>query len=173
MRFGAVIALVLASGSLAWSAVIKSSFESGEFTDWTVQGEGWSVYGRAGSDGEKSAQCSVSKGEGPAMKACMRSIGKVMDGAVIKSRIDVYGKSKTKSSQVKIALMCVDAQGGILREVKKELTVPSSKFKRITLPEVIVPSGTVETYFMIVVEVPAAAKGNEWWRFDNIYINVQ
>ncbi len=173
MKFGAVIMLMMASAMLAESAQVKSSFESGDFTGWNKQGEGWTVYAKAASKGEKSAMYTVAKGEEAGLKACARIVENAGPGWVITAQVDIAGKAKSKSSKVNLALMCIDAEGNTLREVKKQVTSPSVKFQKVTLDELIVPSGTKEVYFMMVVEVTQVAKAKEWWRFDNIVIDVK
>lgn len=165
--------MLLGTVGLAVSANIISSFEGGSFAGWTTQGDGWSIYGRAASDGKKSAMCEVSKGENAGMKACIREIDKAAPGWIIKASLDLSGKAKTQSSKAKIVLMCIDAKGNTLRESKQEISAPSSGFKTVTIPEMAVPSGTVATYMMLVVEVPETARGNEYWRFDDVIISVQ
>jgi hypothetical protein len=163
---------LLGACSLAWSANIISSFEGGSFAGWTTQGDGWSVYGRAASDGKKSAMCSVSKGEA-GMKACVRMIDQAEPGWIIKANLDIAGKTKTKSSKAKVVIMCIDAKGNTLRESAKELTVAPAKFQSVSIPEIVIPSGTAATYMMLVVEIPEPARGNEYWRFDDVIINIQ
>ncbi len=173
MKFGAIILLVLASATLAESAQIKSGFEFGDFTDWNIQGEGWSIYEKSASEGEKSAMCIVSKGEVPGLKACARIVNKTGPGWVVSAKLDVAGKIKSKSSKVNLALICIDAEGNTLREVKKQITTPLTKFQKVTLQELIIPSGTTEVYFMMVVEVIKTANSKEWWRFDNVVIDIK
>ena len=115
----------------------------------------------------------VSKGEAAGLKAAARLIPNTYAGSVIKVEFDVAGKVKTQSSKLTASVVCVDAAGQILREEKKTTTSPSSDFSRLSLPELIVPSGTAEAYLMWVVELPTAARGNEWWRFDNVRIEVK
>lgn len=158
---------------LSTAAQTKSSFEAGDFTGWNAQGSGWAVYSKAASEGKKSAMCSVAKNEQPNVKACAKVISKADPGFIVKVDLDVAGKAKHKSSTVKISVICVDAGGSILQEVEKKITTPSADFKRISVPELIVPSGTAETYLMMMVEVTKKAKSAEWWRFDNVVIQVK
>lgn len=152
---------------------IRSSFESGELTGWNSQGKGWSVYAKAGSDGEKSAMCIVEKGEEAGLKALAREIEKAEPGWMVKVDLAIAGRAKSQSSKASVVLMCVDKDGTPLREVKKEISKPETGFQRLSLPEVVVPSGTVETYLMLVVEVKQTSGAKEWWRFDNIVIDVK
>lgn len=151
----------------------KSSFEAGDFSGWNAQGKGWTVYDRAASDGSKSAMCSVAKGEPVGLKACAKVISKAEPGFIVKVDLDVAGKVKSKSSEAKITLICLDKSGTILQEVEKKIAVPSTKFQKISVPELMVPSGTVQTYLMLMVEVKKPAKAAEWWRFDNVVIDVK
>ncbi len=169
IAFETLLACVLSSGA----AQSKYSFEVGDFAGWTVQGEAWSIYTKAASDGEKSAMCSISKGDAPGLKACARPVEKADAGWVVNAKLDICGKAKSNSSKATVVLMCVDEKGGTIREVKKEILVPASKFENVSLPEIVVPSGTVETYLMLVVEVTKPAGANEWWRFDNVVIEVK
>ena len=107
------------------------------------------------------------------MKACIRLIDKAEPGWVLKASLDVSGKAKTNSSKVKIVLMCIDEKGNTLRESEKEITVPPAKFQSFTVPEIVIPSGTAAAYMMLVVEIPQTARGNEYWRFDDVIINVK
>ncbi|WP_322607230.1 hypothetical protein [Pontiella agarivorans] len=150
----------------------KSSFETGDFTGWNVQGKGWTIYSRDASDGSKSALCTVSKGEPAGVMACAKVV-KAQPGFVVKVDLDLAGKARHNSSRVKISVICVDAGGGILQEVEKTVAVPSSDFHRISVPELIVPAKTAETYVMLMVEVTKTAKSTEWWRFDNVLIRVE
>lgn len=172
-RFSTVAAILLGSAVFAFSANIISSFEGGSFAGWTTQGNGWSVYGRAASDGKKSAMCQISKGEGAGMKACIRMIDQAEPGWIIKATLDISGKAKTKSSKAKVVLMCIDEKGNTLRESKKEIAVPPSDFQSYTIPEIVIPSGTAAAYMMLVIEVSETARGNEYWRFDDVIINVK
>lgn len=168
-----VLALMLAGTASVYAKPVKSSFESGDFSGWNAQGKGWSVYAKAGSDGSKSAMCSVAKGEPVGLKACAKSINKADPGWIVKVNLDIAGKAKSQSSKAKVTLICLGATGSILQEVEKVITVPSAEFKKISLPELIVPPGTVETYLMLMVEVKQPAKSKEWWRFDNVVIDVK
>ncbi|VGO14576.1 hypothetical protein PDESU_03139 [Pontiella desulfatans] len=151
---------------------MKSSFESGDFTGWTIQGKGWSIYAKAASNGEKSAMCSIAKGDAPEMKACVRTIAKADAGWVVKGSVDVAGKIKG-NSKATVVLMCIDAEGKTLRESKKVITKPSATFQTITLSDFVVPSGTAETYLMLVVETIKTSTAKEWWRFDNVVVEVE
>lgn len=174
MKVGWCAALLLAGAHVAGGATqIKEGFESGTFSGWNVQGEGWSVYAKAASEGEKSAMVAIQKNEPAGLKAAVRLVEKAEAGWVVQVRMDVAGKVRTNSSQFTVSLVCVDQEGGILREVEKKVAEPSTNFSRISLPELVVPSGTVETYLMIVVEVPDAAKSSEWWRFDNVVVELK
>ncbi|MDF7801704.1 hypothetical protein P4C99_19660 [Pontiellaceae bacterium B1224] len=156
-----------------YSEQTKSSFESGDFTGWNAQGAGWSVYSKAGSDGSKSAMCSIAKKEPAGLKACAKAISSAEPGWIVQVDLDIAGKVKSQSSTAKATVVCLDATGKILQEVEKVITVPSEEFKKVSLPELIVPSGTAQTYLMLMVEVKQTAKSKEWWRFDNIIINVK
>ena len=158
--------------AMACAEKTKASFESGDFTGWDTQGKGWSVYAKAGSDGEKSAMCVVEKGEAPGLKALARKVNKADVGWAVKVSLDISGKAKSKSTKASIVVMCLDKDGKPIREVKQEVTAPNTKFQKISLPEIIVPSGTVETYLMLVVETVKPAAAKEWWRFDNVVIDV-
>lgn len=107
------------------------------------------------------------------MKACIRVIEKAEPGWIIKASLDISGKAKSQSSMAKIVLMCIDEQGNTLRESKKEISSPQAKFQAVTVPEIVIPSGTAATYMMLVVEVTDVASGNEYWRFDDVIISVQ
>jgi len=155
------------------AAVTTSSFESGDFSGWNAQGEGWAVNDTEASSGKKSAYCAISKGEAPGVKACAKVIPKASPGYVIKGSLDVAGKVKYNCSHVKISIICVDITGKILSEVEKKVNAPSPDFTKVTVPELIVPSGTAHAYIMLIVEVTQPAKSSEWWRFDNIVIQVQ
>lgn len=154
-------------------ALTESSFEAGDFTGWNAQGKGWTVTTKDASAGEKSAMCTVSKGEAAGIKACAKVISKADPGFVVNVSLDVAGKNKSKSSAAKISVICVDKSGSILSEVEKKVTAPSTKFKKVSVPEIIIPSGTAETYLMLMVEVTQPAKSAEWWRFDNVVIKVE
>lgn len=168
-----VLALLGAGVASAHAGQTKSSFESGDFTGWNAQGTGWSVYSKAGSDGKKSAMCSIAKKEPAGVKACAKPISNAEPGWIVKVDLDIAGKVKSQSSTAKVTVICLDATGKILKEVEKVISVPSEEFKKISLPELIVPSGTAQTYLMLMVEVKQTAKAKEWWRFDNIIINVK
>lgn len=168
-----VLALIAAGTASVYAAQTKSSFESGDFIGWNAQGKGWTVYEKAGSDGKKSAMCSILKGEPVGLKACAKSISKADPGWIVKVDLDISGKAKSQSSKAKVTVVCLDATGQILQEVEKVISVPSKDFQKVSLPELIVPSGTAETYLMLMVEVKQSAKANEWWRFDNVVINVK
>ncbi|MDF7824851.1 hypothetical protein P4B35_12570 [Pontiellaceae bacterium B12227] len=173
-QLGTVLALIAVGVASVGAAQVKSSFESGDFSGWNAQGKGWTVYSRAASDGEKSAMCSVSKGEPAGLKACAKLISKAEPGWVVKVDLDIAGKAKSQSSKAKVSVICIDAAGNILQEKEKVLSAPSTKFQKLSIPEVIVPSGTAETYLMLMVEVKKpAAKAAEWWRFDNVVIDVK
>ena len=167
------MALVVAGVASVGATQQKSSFEGGDFAGWNAQGKGWSVYGRAASDGSKSAMCSVSKGEAAGLKACAKVVSKAEPGWIVKVDLDIAGKTKTKSSKGKVSVICVDAAGTILAEVERVVFAPSTKFQKVSIPELIVPSGTTETYLMLMVEVQHEAKSSEWWRFDNVIIDVK
>lgn len=166
----AAVALFAAVCSFAQG---KSSFETGDFTGWNVQGKGWSIYTKDASDGSKSAMCTVPKGD-PAggVMACAKVI-KAQPGFVIKVDLDLAGKAKKRSSRVKISVICVDAAGNILQEVEKKVAIPSSEFQKVSVPELIVPAKTAEAYVMLMVEVAKPVKSTEWWRFDNVVIQVK
>jgi hypothetical protein len=169
-----VIAVLISIGmAMVCSAQTKSSFETGDFTGWSAQGSGWSVYGRAASDGSKSAMCEVAKGEAPGLKACAKLIDKADPGWIVTANLDISGKNKSASSKAKISIVCLDAAGSILGEVEKVISSPSTDFKKVTVPELIVPSGTKQTYLMLMVEVTQSSKAKEWWRFDNVSVVVK
>lgn len=168
-----VLALLVAGTATVYAKQTKSSFESGDFSGWNAQGTGWTVYTKAASDGKKSAMCSVSKGEPVGLKACAKSINKADPGWIVKVDLDISGKAKFQSSKAKVTVVCLSETGKILKEVEKVITVPTTEFKKVSLPELIVPPGTVETYLMLMVEVQKPAKAKEWWRFDNVVIDVK
>lgn len=172
-KMSVVLALMVAGVASVYAAQTKSSFESGDFTGWNAQGAGWTVYSKAGSDGKKSAMCSVSKKETPGLKACAKSISNANPGWIVQVDFDICGKAKSQSSKAKATVVCLDATGKILQEVEKVIPMPPEDFQKISLPELIVPSGTAQTYLMLMVEVTQTAKANEWWRFDNVIINVK
>jgi len=117
--------------------------------------------------------CSVSKGEAPHLKACAHLIEKAEAGWVVKADLWIAGKNKSESSVFTASIVCIDSGGSILREVKKKLSKPDRAAQQLTLPEIIIPSGTAETYLMLVVEVTQEARGNEWWKFDDITVLIK
>lgn len=167
------VLVVFAAIASARAAVTVSSFEAGDFSGWNAQGTGWAVNDKEASNGTKSAYCVVSKGEAPGVKACAKVIPKAAPGFVINASLDLAGKNKRKSSNAKISIICVDSTGNILSEVEKKVSAPSTDFKKVTVPELIIPSGTAQTYFMLMIEVTQPAKSSEWWRFDNVVIKVE
>jgi hypothetical protein len=169
----AVALLIPFSMALVCSAQTKSSFEIGDFTGWSVQGSGWSVYGRSASDGNKSAMCEVSKGEAPGIKACAKLIDKAEPGWIVKAEVDISGKNKAGSSRAKISIVCLDAAGSILSETERVFSKPDTDFQKLIMPELLVPSGTKQTYLMLMVDVVDVSKAKEWWRFDNVSIVVK
>lgn len=172
VRLGVIAAALCFVAVQCRAEKTKASFESGDFAGWDTQGKGWSVYDKDGSDGEKSAMCVVEKGEAPGLKALARKINNADVGWLIKVSFDIAGKAKDKSSKATVAVMFLDKEGRVIREVKKMVTEPNAKFQKFSLPETIVPSGTAETYLMLVVETVKPATAKEWWRFDNIGIGV-
>ena len=173
LQVRAIVALVAMGVASAGATQLKSSFEAGDFTGWNAQGKGWSIYKRAASDGTKSAMCSVSRGEAAGLKACAKVISGAEPGWIVKVELDIAGKAKSKSSKAKISVICVDSSGTIISEVERVVSASSPKFKKLSIPELIVPSGTTETYLMLMVEVGQTAKSAEWWRFDNVIIVVK
>ena len=165
--------LVMALAAGARAARQESGFEQGDFSGWNTQGSGWSVYAKAASEGKKCAMVSVAKGEAAGLKAAAKPILGVEPGSVLKVELDVAGRTKTSSSSLTASVICVDAAGSALREVKKKVARPAEDFRTLKLPELVVPSGTAEAYLMLVVEVPAEARGHEWWRFDRVVFNVE
>lgn len=166
-------AVAIAAVCAAHAGQVKSSFETGDFTGWNAQGKGWTVTAKDAADGKKSAMCSVAKGDAPGLMACAKVIARAAPGFVVNVSLDVAGKNKSKSSSAKITVICVDAAGSILSETEKKITSPSAEFKKISVPEIIVPSGTAQTYLMLMVEVAQPAKSAEWWRFDNVVMSVE
>lgn len=166
-----ILSLLVVSSS-AFAELQASGFEGGDFAGWNTQGDGWSIYTKAASEGKKSAMVKVSKGEAAGLKAAAKQILGVDPGSVIKVEFDVAGKVKSGSSKLTASVICVDASGSVLREVKKSLSRPSTDFTQLKLPEMVVPSGTAEAYLMLVIELPKPASGNEWWRFDSVSIDV-
>lgn len=173
VRFGIVAVVLSAVVTAAYAEKTRASFESGDFTGWTKQGSGWTVDGKMAVHGEKSALCMVEKGEKPGLKACAREIPEAEAGWVVKVEARIAGKKNTERSKVSIAVICVGKDGKTLREVKKEVTRPNGDFALISLPEMIIPSGAVKTYLMLVVEVTKESKAKEWWRFDDVSIDVK
>jgi len=173
IKFWSILMLSMTGVLLAESAQVKHSFEKNDFSGWNMQGEGWSIYAKAASDGEKSAMCVIPKGTAPQLKACALQIKQAAPGWVLTARIDVSGKVKSKSSNLSFVVMCLDKDGNTLREERKKIIAPSKEFQKIALPEIVVPSGTVEAYLMVVVEVTQTTKGKDWWRFDNVVIDVK
>ncbi len=155
------------------SASIKYSFESGDFSNWKTEGQKWSIYKRSATDGTKSAMCTLSKGSAPGVQACIVGIKDANPGWVLVAKLDVSGKVKSNSSKLNLTLICVDVAGNTLREVKKTIVAPSAEFQTVVLPELDVPSGTTEAYFMIGVEVTQPPSSKEWWRFDNVVLQVK
>ena len=164
---------LMASVMLVESAPVKHSFESGDFSGWKTDGQKWSVYGKSATDGKKSAMCVISKGTAPGLQACIVGIDKAEPGWIISAKLDVSGKVKSNSSKANLTLICVDAAGNTLREVKKTIVAPSTTFQTVVLEELDVPSGTAQAYLMIVVEVTQKSRAKEWWRFDNVVIEVK
>lgn len=173
IKYSILLALSIAGVLTVSATQTKSSFEGGDFSGWNAQGKGWAVYGRASSDGSKSAMCSISKGDPVGIKACAKSVSKAQPGFIVKVDLDIAGKSKAKYSKAKVSVICVDNTGQILQEVEKVISTPTGKFHKISIPELMVPSGTVETYLMLMVEVNQASRSSEWWRFDNVTIDVK
>lgn len=173
IQTGMITAFVAAVAVSVGASQMKSSFESGDFSGWNAQGKGWSVYSKAASDGEKSAMCLVNKGESVGLKACAKTVSKAEPGFIVKVDLDVAGKAKARNSNAKVSVICVDRAGNILKEVEKKVSLATSKFIKVSVPELMVPSGTVETYLMLMVEVSQPSKGKEWWRFDNVVIQVK
>ncbi|WP_372797984.1 hypothetical protein [Pontiella sp.] len=165
-------AAALAAVGTVQAAQTNSSFETGDFTGWNAQGAGWSVTDKGASDGRKSAQCAVARDEAPNVKACAKVISNAKPGFLIRVNLDVAGKNKHKSSSAKISVICVDKAGAILAEQEKKISAPQTEFGRVTVPELLVPSGTAEAYLMLMVEVATPARSAEWWRFDRVDISV-
>ncbi len=173
MKSFGFLVLLMANTVFAGTAPVKSSFEDGTFAGWNVQGGEWSIYTKAGSDGKKSAMCSISKGRAAGVLACARVIEKASPGWMVKVDLDVAGKAKYKNSKMNVSVMCIDADGNTIKEVKKQISTPSTSFQKVSLDELMIPSGTAETYLMIVVELADKSRGKEWWRFDNVVIQVK
>ena len=173
MKFGESLILVAVFACCAESAHGNTGFENGDFSGWTTQGSGWSITEKMVFEGEKAAMCSITKREPATLKACVLLVDKAKAGWVVKADLQVMGKARSKSSSMTASIVCIDSAGEVLRESKKTLSTAPKEYQRISLPEVIVPSGTEETYLMLVVELKDEAKGNEWWRFDDVVVQVK
>ena len=169
-KIGMAVACLLVVACMAEATQVRSGFES-DFSGWTTQGNGWSITDKSVFEGKKAALCTIPKGDPAGLKACAFLVEKAAAGWVVKADFQVAGKTKDGSS-LTASLVCIDAQGNILREEKKTLTNPPNEFRALSLPEVIVPSGTAETYLMLVVELKEPARSKEWWLFDNVVIHI-
>ena len=121
-----------------------------------------------------SAMCSVLKGNGPELRACAQAINRAAPGKTIHISLDVAGIAvqKTPHSKGSVVVLCTDADGQVLAEYRHDIVKPKAGFQRVEIADVVIPPDTVETHLMLLVEVYEVATDGDWWRFDNINIQV-
>jgi hypothetical protein len=177
MKIKSIVTIVL-SGlvgiSLAEPMLYNRSFESGDFVGWETHGKGWSINGKMASEGRVSAMCGVQKGEEPTLKACSQKINGASAGKRISVSMDVaaIAVQQTPNTKASIIILCVDENGTALKEFRHDLVDLKAQFQKVKIPIAIVPEDSAECHLMLIVENDQVAKDGDWWRFDNVNIQI-
>ena len=174
-----ILMTLLTITSLSFSAFASKimnnrGFESGDFAGWKTAGQGWEVSSNIASEGRMSAMCSVKKGETAEIRACIQKINNVFPGKRMRLSVDVMAiaVTKTPNSRGSIVILCTNAEGSVLKEYRHDLVRPKAQFQNVVIENAVVPEGTVETHLMLVVEGYQLAADGDWWRFDNVNIQI-
>jgi hypothetical protein len=177
MKVKPIICLVVAGLVGTASSVLALSngdFETADFSGWNMRGKGWSIIEVKDRDGKRSAECAIVTGDEPELRAAIQLIPNADPGKIIEVSLDaaVTVVTKTPASTSYVTVMCTGSDGSVLKEYRKDFVRLKTTFRKMTLDNVVVPPGTVETYLMIVVEISEKAPGNSGWRFDNIQTKI-
>lgn len=153
----------------------NAGFETKDFSGWDTSGKGWSIDGKLFSEGAFSALCSVSKGDKPELRACVQKISGVAAGKIVEVSADVSGFDvvKTPNSKACLAVLCFGDKGQVLKEYRSSVDRPGSAFQPVEIDDAVVLPGTRQIYIMLVVEVFQPAMDGDWWRFDNVKLDVR
>ena len=150
-------------------------FETGDFTGWTTSGKGWTIDTQSASEGTASALCTVGKGDGPQLRACLQKIEGIPAGKILEASLDVSATDayQTQNSTAFLAILCFDGRGELLNEYRTSTPVLKPTFRHIKIDDAVVLPGTEQVYVMLVVEVYQTASDNDFWRFDNVRLQVR
>lgn len=149
-------------------------FEAHDFSGWTTTGEGWSIDKKIFSQGEASALCRVKEGDAVGLRACLQTFSGIDPDRIIEvsldvSAVDVY---QTPNSKACLAILCMDEQGNVLKEYRSGVIIPRSTFQKLEIDDAVVLPETHQVYVMLVVEVYKTATDDDWWRFDDVRLQV-
>ncbi len=149
-------------------------FESHNFTGWNTRGRGWSIDTKTVSEGEACALCTVKKGDTPELRVCAQQFSGIPANKVVAVSLDVLGVhvAQTPHSKAYLAILCLDAKGGVLKEYRSGVIRPQPTFLQVKVDDAVVFPGTDQVYVMLVVEVYQKATDTELWRFDNVQMKV-
>lgn len=174
MRFVLMVLMAALAGTASAKILENRGFESGDFAGWKTHGKGWKVQSKHSTEGMVAAQCAVMKGDEPGLRACAQLINHADIGKMISVSLDVSGIAVplTPNSESRIMIVCVDANGKMIKEYQESIDNPKTQFQSVKLENAVVPHGTVEIYLMLVVEVTKTAIDGDWWNFDNINIQI-
>ncbi len=152
----------------------NAGFESQDFTGWITSGKGWTIDKDVVAEGTCSALCTVGKGEKAGTRACLQKITGIEANRIIQVSLDVSGTNvaRTPNSKACLAILCVDAGGNVLKEYRASVIKPTNAFRELKIDDAIVLPTTAQVYIMLVVEVYQTASNDDWWRFDNVKIDI-
>lgn len=154
-----------------------SSKRAGINVNWTPEkmlGKGWKNEKDKSSGEVDSILCTVKAGDKPETRACIQYLKGVDANRIVEVSLDVscIGVTKTPNSKACLAVLCMDAEGSMLKEYRSGISMPKSTSHQIKIDDAVILPGTKQVYVMLVVEVYQKATDNDWWRFENVKIKI-
>jgi len=169
-----ISALYLAAVSAYGQVPENPGFESGDLKGWSYFGKGWSVNSKQASEGTNSLVNAVLKGNIPELRGCGQKL-KVQPGQVLSVSVDVSAVAVklTPNSQAHMLLIFLDENGNMLRKYKTIVEDIRMPWQTLAVRGAVVPEKAVEAYIVLVVEVTRKAADGDWWRFDNLRVEIR
>ncbi|MBN2786543.1 MAG: hypothetical protein JXR25_17130 [Pontiellaceae bacterium] len=174
-RLTILLLLLCCSVGHAGLALKNAGFESRDYSGWAIRGAGWSIDHKKVSKGESAAVCRVKKGDAAETRACVQALSGIEVGRIVEVQVDVSAISVVQSanSKVCLAVLCMDTKNNLIKEYRSGVTSPGTAFMPVKIDDAVILPGTEQVYVMLVVEVFRNAEDDDWWRFDEVLLNIR
>lgn len=164
-----VVALGLSMVGASHADLINPGFEDGDFTGWTLFGEGWRVSsGGDAYEGNWGAVNDVLPTDNDEWRGMFQNVS-VTEGLTYTAGVYIRAVNLETSSSW-FELQWLDASDGIIGQLQSATVSSDQDFTFMGVTDVVAPSGAVAASIRGIVQRPSAPSDGDFHIFDSFSI---